>query len=237
MTDKTRPVPFVWRTDHLRLTAFPETEQPLLLVRDWCAMLTEAPPTQVVEDPQEGSVQVLGMYKDAPLLMKAKDGRLDITRPFALGLPTPDALPAFTETLTPFAELAARWLGGTASPSIQRLALGTTILMVLPGIEACRSAMDEYLPAVDMQLAEPRGFMYQVNRRCLSRDVDGLSLNRVMKWSIQQMRAAGDPWHVIQLELDLNSEADHTGGLEHPVELFAEFANHAARFAEEGDQP
>ena len=236
MNDKTQPVSSVWRTEHLRLTVFPETEQPLLLVRDWWTMLTESPPARVIEEPQGGSVQVLGIYKDAPLAMKAETGRLDITRPFASGQQTPDALPTFAEALEPFKDLAARSLGNPASPSVQRLAFGTTILQILPGIEACRSAMDGYLPAVDMQLAEPTGFLYQANRRCAARAVDCLSLNRIMKWSIQQIQAAGVPLHIIQLDLDLNSQADRAAGLEYPVELFAELADHAVRFAGEGDQ-
>lgn len=239
MTTETPSAPSDWRTEHLRLTAFLETEEPLLLVRDWWNVITEGPPSAVLEEPQGGSMQLFGEYKNAQLHMTAERGRLDIRRPFALAQPTPDTLPSFTEALTPFVELAARWLGRDASPSVQRLALGVTVLKIFSEIEACRDVLDNYLPPVDMQLTEPRDFEYRTNRRRPSQTVSDLPVNRIAKWSINRIReaAVGSPAYIIRLETDLNSDADNVGGLDRPAELFSELADYAERLAKEGDRP
>lgn len=239
MTTETPTSPSDWRTEHLRLTAFPEPEEPLLLVRDWWNVITEGPPSGVLENPQGGSVQLFGEYQGGPLHMKAERGRLDIMRPFAPTQPTPDTLPSLPEALPLFVELATRWFTRPASPSIQRLALGVTALRIFSEIEGCRSALDDYLPAVDMQLTEPRDFEYRTNRRRSSRTVTDLSVNRIEKWSIHRIgqAAVGSPAYIVRLEADLNSDADHVGGLDGPAEFFGELAGYAERLAREGDRP
>ena len=235
---ETQPDPAVWRTQHLRLTAFPETEEPLLLVRDWWQAIAGGPPLREITNPQGGTVELVGVYKDAPLGMEAQRGRVDIRRPYAVGEQPADTLPLLGEALTAFADLAVRWLNRDTSPSIQRLALGVTALRLLPGVEDCRSTLDAYLPTVDMQRTGPVDFLYQVNRRCTSQAESDLAMNRIAKWTVHHLRMpqGGSPYG-IGLELDLNSAADHAGRLGQAAALFEEFAHHAERFALEGDQP
>ena len=227
-----------WRAEQLRLSAFivDETE-PLLLVRDWWSALVGAPPENVLEQPPAGVVQLFGTHNDAPLHMKAERGRLDIMRPFNLAQPTPYTSPLLTETIAPFVELATRWLN--AGPPIKRLGLGCFAVRIFPEIEACRSALDAYLRPVDMQMAEPDSFEYRTNRRCSSQAVEGLTLNRIAKWSVDKVDVTGadSPVFMVRLETDLNSDADHVGALDHPVELFREFAGYAERIVGEGDRP
>ena len=154
---------------------------------------------------------------DAPLHMKAERGRLDIMRPFNLAQPTPYTSPLLTETIAPFVELATRWLN--AGPPIKRLGLGCLAVRLFPEIEACRSALDAYLQPVDMQMTEPDSFEYRTNRRCSSQAVEGLTLNRIAKWSVDKVDVTGadSPVFMVRLETDLNSDADHVGALDHPV--------------------
>ena len=235
---ETQPDPAVWRTQHLRLTAFPETEEPLLLVRDWWQAIVGGPPLREITNPQGGTVELVGVYRDAPLGMEAQRGRVDIQRPYAVGEQPPDTLPLFGEALTAFADLATRWLKHDTSPSVHRLALGVNALRLVPGVEDCRSTLDAYLPTVDMQRTAPVGFLYQVNRRCTSQAESDLAVNRIAKWTVHQFRMppSGSPYG-IELELDMNSAPGHAGRLDQAVTLFDEFAHHAERFALEGDQP
>ena len=99
-----------WRTQHLRLTAFPETEEPLLLVRDWWHAIAGSPPLRELTNPQGGTVELMGVYKDAPLGMEAQRGRVDIRRPYAMGEQPADALPLLSEVLAAFVDLAGGWL-------------------------------------------------------------------------------------------------------------------------------
>jgi hypothetical protein len=230
-----------WRAEQLRLSAFTEAKAaPSRLVRDWWSALVGSPPEHVYEQPLAGLagvVQLMGTYNDAPLHMKAERGRLDIIRPFNLAQPTPYTSPLLTETIAPFVDLATRWLN--SGTPIRRLGLGCFVVRLFPEIEACRSALDAYLQPVDMQMTEPDSFEYRTNRRCSSQAVEGLTLNRIAKWSVDKVDVTGadSPVFMVRLETDLNSDADHVGALDHPVELFRELAGYAERIAREGDRP
>ena len=119
----------------------------------------------MLEELPAGQVQLGGLYEKAPLIMKAELDKLTILRPFGLGHASPSTLPLFGEVLTPFAELADRWFDLSAGPRIRRVALGGVVMTLFREIEACRSAMNDYLPAVDMQVAEVREFLYRDNRQ------------------------------------------------------------------------
>ena len=238
MTGETQPDSPIWRTEHVRLTAFYAGSHPTSLARDWWNAVTGSPPEGILEEPRTGTVQLQGAYEDAPLVVRAERGRFDIARPFSADQPTPDTLPAFTDVLQPFVELADRWIGLKTSPPIQRLGFGASAIKRFPRIEDCRAELDGYLPSIDMQTTEPMNFMYQVNHQCVSRAVDGLSVNRITKWSFQQLEVAAEsPTFAIQLEMDINTTAEHTGSLDRPALLFRELASFADQFAKEGDRP
>ena len=78
MTAETQPERVRWHTQSLRLTAFIKAPGASMLVRDWWNVVAGAPPVKVIENPLEGSMEVLGAYADRPLLMKAQRDRLDI---------------------------------------------------------------------------------------------------------------------------------------------------------------
>ena len=229
MGDETQPAT-EWRTRLLRLTAFTTTPGgPLLLARDWWSALTGGSPSMVIEEPQLGVIRLGGLHQDAPLLMQAETGKLDLRGPFQeAGVPNP---PLFSEALAPFVALATRWLKLDNAPSIKRLALGVQIRELHPDTEACRSMVDSYLPAVDMQRVALPDFQFQVNRRCPSQTIE-LSLNRIAKWSVLLADRGG----AVDLDLDLNSDPGHGSELHQTEGLLAEFARYAEEFAREGDQ-
>ncbi len=236
MTDEPQTGPPVWRTAHLRLTAFPQSYHQTSLAREWWSALTRVSPEGVIDLPPAGSVKVLGVFNGAPLSIEVKPERVDIERPFSVGQPRPSALPPFDGDVLPrFSGLVADWLGLASRPPIRRLAFGATVMKTYPEMEDCREALDGYLPPLDMQATEPEGFMYQVDRKCESQ---GLAVNRIVKWSVLQYElVGGGSTPGIQLEMDMNSDARYSGALERPAELFGEFVQHARRFAEEGDRP
>ena len=238
-TTEVQANPLDWRVEQLRMTAYPATVAPLALVRDWWNMVTETVPTRVLENPPGGSVQLFGDYKGAPLLMTGTSGQLDIVRPFHLPQMHPDTLPSLPDALAPFVDLEARWFKLAARPSVKRLALGVIALKTFTEIEACRDALDDLLPAIDMQMAETRDFLYGSNRRRPSQVVSGLAVNRIAKWSINLFRdvSTGDPVYAARLEMDLNSDAEHDVDLDRPTILFGELVDCATQLAREGDQP
>ena len=238
VTDETHPERVHWHTQSLRLTAFIKAPGAAMLVRDWWNVVTGASPVQVVENTLEGSVHVLGLYADAPLHMKAEPDRLDISRPLAPPTAEVETFPQLHEVIPPFVEAAARWLDWDASPPILRLGLGATSIRLLSDPEACRSALAAYLPTVDMQRIDLGNFMFQVNRQCASEAVRDLRINRVGRWSTARPARAHDaPWYGVELELDLNSDANRADRLDDTAALFSELAGHAIRLAMEGDHP
>ncbi len=209
-----------------------------MLVRDWWNVVAGTPPVKVVENPLEGSVEVLGAYAEAPLHMKAQRDRLDITRLLAPPNAEVDTFPHLDEVIPSFVEATARWLDWDARPPLLRLGLGATSIRVFSDRDACRSALDGYLPTVDMQRTALENFMFQVNRQCGSEAMPDLTINRVGRWeSAWRTAPNGAPWYGIELELDLNTEADRADPLDNPAALLSELAGQAVRLATEGDHP
>ena len=238
MTAETQPERVRWHTQSLRLTAFIVAPGASMLVRDWWNVVAGAPPVHVVENPLEGSVEVMGAYADCPLFMKAQRDRLDITRPLAPPNAEVETFPHLDEVIPSFVEATARWLDWHACPPLLRLGLGATAIRLVSDLDACRSALDGYLPTVDMQRTAPENFMFQVNRQCGSEAMRDLTINRVGRWaSAWRTDPNGAPYCGIELELDLNSEANRADPLDNPAVLLSELAGHAVRLATEGDHP
>ena len=226
----------VRRADHLRVTVEPAPPQPTALARDWWNSIAGNPPDAHVEEPQTGVVRVFGRLADAPLFMTAAPKRLDIARPFAVpGQPTVlSGLPDFDDALPPFLEVVGHWLELKTAPTIGRLALSVDTFEPCSGIEDCRERLDGYLPTVDMQATPPSEFEYRVNRQGSVADV---AVNRIAKWSTQQIQDAVDgAVYAIQLEIDINSAPGRTEALTQPASLLEEFAGFARQFARKGDR-
>ena len=237
VTAETQPERVRWHTQSLRLTAFIEAPGASMLVRDWWNVVAGAPPVRVIENPLEGSVEVLGAYADGLLVMKAQRDRLDITRPLAQPNAEVKTFPHLDEVIPSFVEATARWLDWNACPPLLRLGLGATSIRLVSDLDACRSALAGYLPTVDMQRTAPENFIFQVNRQCDSEAMPDLTINRVARWSAWGIAPNGAPYYGIELELDLNSEANRADPLDNPAALLSELAGHAVRLATEGDHP
>ena len=238
MTAETQPERVRWHTQSLRLTAFIKGPEASMLVRDWWNVVAGAPPVQVIENPLEGSVEVLGAYADTPLHMKAQRDRLDITRLLAPPNAEVETFPHLGEVIPSFVEATTRWLDWDACPPLLRLGLGATSIRLFSDLDACRSALDGYLPTVDMQRTAPKNFMFRVNRECRSEAMPDLTINRVGRWASAWRTAPnGTLSYGIEVELDLNSEADRAEPLDNPGALLKELTDHAVRLATEGDHP
>ena len=237
-----------WSTEQLRLTVFPEGKRPVPLVREWWSATTGTPPDHVAEEPAAGAVQLQGKWGGSPLIMRADEIRLDISLLFASGPPTPTH--PLNDVLPQFNELAERWLNLEDRPPIQRLAFGTVVLKQYHRIEDCRRAMDNYLPSIDMRnINPPTDFLYQINRRRRSETILDLEVNRLMKWSVQQIQGiaitptgrvtVAPQTFACRVEIDINSIAEHEGTLmrDRVKPLFKEFVGLADEITKKGDHP
>ena len=249
MTTETIQPADPWRTEQLRLTAFPVSGRPAGLARDWWNIITGTTPEKVTEKPRTGVVQLQGTVEGTSLLMVADDNRLDVRQLFTAPRVALSALPVFHEVLQPFVELAVRWLSLETCPKLQRLAFGATVTKSAHLIEDCRSVLDGYLPSIDMQTIELRDFLYQTNRRRSSETISDLEINRLMKWSVQQIQeivvsngsmvSVGNLTFASRLEADINSDPEQVGSLRpnRLIPLFAEFVRLADQITTIGDHP
>ena len=143
------------------------------------------------------------------------------------------------------AQISATWL--ESAPPIKRLAFGETLFHPVDQVES--TALLSSLTGVD--IGDTAGdFILRLNRPRLSMTVEGLQLNRLVKWSASEIRlilvavtgrnaqalptasiASG-----IQVDLDINSDATR----ETPIDssaltgLSEEFATMAVEIAERG---
>lgn len=248
MTETTQPATAPWRTEQLRLTAFPESGKAAPHARNWWDAITGSPPDKITEEPRTGVVQLRGTLDGVSLLMRADD-RLDIRQLFVTPRTSLAALPLLADAIAPFTRLAVKWLSLETRPKIQRLAFGAVVIQPSIRIEDCRNVLDSCLPSIDMKTTELRDFLYQVNRRRTSETISGLEVNRLMKWSVQHRQeivvsagtavSVGDSTFASRLEVDINSAPENIGSLRpnRLVPLFEEFIDLADKIATVGDHP
>ena len=249
MTTETIQSADPWRTEQFRLTAFPVSGRPAGLARDWWNTITGTTPGKITEDPRTGVVQLQGTVKGTSLLMVAEDNRLEVRQLFTAPRVALSALPVFSEGLQPFVELAERWLRLETCPQLQRLAFGAVVMKPAHLIEDCRSVLDGYLPSINMQTTELRDFLYQTNRRRSSETISDLEINRLMKWSVQQIQeivvstssrvSVSNLTFASRLEADINSAQEQVGSLRSNrlIPLFKEFVRLADQITTIGDHP
>ena len=96
----TQPAVAPWRTEQLRLTAFPESGRSAPLARDWWNAITGTPPDKITEEPRTGVVQLQGTFEGSALLMRADD-RLDIRQLFVDPRTSSAELPLLADVLPP----------------------------------------------------------------------------------------------------------------------------------------
>ena len=144
-------------------------------------------PGNVNEEPGKGFIQAQGEYQDSLIHIFSDQSRLDIRMVFSKpGRPT-SKFPVFNAAISSFRDLATRFLSRNDLPQINRLALGVAVLKSASGLQDCGEIIKEHLPFPDDYEIEPVDFLYQFNRRRLSRTITGMNLNRLIKWSIQQV--------------------------------------------------
>ena len=239
-----------WRTDHLRLSAFPAATWSVDGARGWWKALTDMEPVSVKEEPQKGVVQIRGIFEDATLHLNVDGHRLDVRWLFTKPQGSLSTLPLFTGVLPRFVALTRKWLA--LKVPIQRLAFGA-VVVANPSdrVEDCRGVLLECLPTIDMSETPLTDFLYQVNRRQTSTAIEDLEINRLTRWSVHHFQEvvadssggsitiSSTSTFASRLELDINSDPRRPGQLRanRVVPLFEEFTELGSRIAAVGDRP
>ena len=236
-----------WRVEMLRLTAFPTAGESSAVAKTCWSVLFGVPYETATEDVRKGITQLRGRIDDAlmvvtrnPVTLELRQLAGDPAEPLTL-----DALSPYSQAVPPFVRYAMRWFVSVDCPNLRRLAFGAILLKPVPSQKSGYEMLNGYLPSVTVD-PESCDLLYQINRRRPSAVVDGLRLNRLSQWSMQQARsltvssdgaiAHGLEEFACRVELDINSVSSldplPADGLSH---LFKELEMLASEIARDGD--
>jgi hypothetical protein len=257
-SSKCRPDPSVWQTLDLRVTFFYRDDVPLHAAGTW-ERVTGSQPDSQRSSPKTGQVVESGTYGDSQLELvfasEPADGRLE------WHLRAPDLFESkhasFDETPSEFLQLMDKYIQTLSMPSVQRAALGVSVLRRVKDLAQGYSEISNYLP-FQVDYADSSDFLYQINRKRPSQVLPGTEVNRLMKWSVvvlgrRILRLTGsriaemkgtdasivkpvDDQVALNLELDINTATNEDSSLEvgKLSELLREFVELAREILAKG---
>ena len=258
MTQTTPIVDFgQWSVEHIRLTVIhPQGVQTSEL---W-ELLMGVRPESIEERPREALIQQQGEVDGNRLLLITHAERFDWTfvpNPTVnLGANTTSALTA-PVLIDP--DQAVRKLQEALDislPSVRqvnRLAFGALLGQEVANQAEGMSQFSKYLPRLGLEEQGVSDFVYQVNRRRRSSHVPHAQVNRVARWSLDQVITGevrigimpaqapqlippSEPRFINKLLLDINTAPDNNAiAAERMPGLLVELINLACKVATEGD--
>ncbi len=239
------------QTESLRLTGFLAPLESVVEPRWWSELVGAQPEIRTAK-PGRGELQEAGPVGDRTLTLSVQHGRVDwfLTPRVQQGIPreTPWVGP-FPDAAEVFSGFMVRWL--TACPALLRLAFAAIVHQPVRDKVAGYQRLAEYLPALRVDPQRSEDLLYQINRPRTSTIVDGLSINRLSRWSVAQfMWFRLTPGPAIQqdlapgtvscrIDLDISTDAQNSVGLprERLPDLFVELRDLAIELTRQGDVP
>ncbi len=246
-----------WSVEHLRLTVF---HPPGVQTSELWERLMGVRPESIEERPHEGLVRQQGEADGNRLLLVTHAERLDWTF-----VPNPtvnlgaNITPALTTPVLIDPNQAVRKLQEALDISLRsvrqvhRLAFGALLGQEVANPSEGMSLMSKYLPHMNLEEQDVSDFMYQINRRRRSSSVPHAQINRLARWSLDQVITGGvrigivptqapqlmppsEPGFMNRLLLDINTApANNAIAAERMPGLLAELINLACKVATEGD--
>ena len=244
---------FKWDSVALRMTAFPAPGSEITVTGWWESVAGEVPEQQTV-NPRAGEFLEHGEYGNGRLELKINPAsvnwihRVDELPPEK----GPVTLGEFQSSCEKFCSLMNKWFDLDAAPNLVRLAFGASLIQPVQSQKEGLERLARYIPAVKIDPAHSSDFLYQINRgRASKLDIEGLAINRVMKWSVTQHQlflldpaasgnvASAPPESYVRLGIDINTMQDFEGVFrkEDFVRVFDELVEIGKEIAEEGDIP
>ena len=244
---------FKWDAVALRMTAFP-TPGSETMARDWWESVVGEPPEHRNEQPRTGEVVE---YADRGIgRLELQINPASLTWIYRLAEVQPkeefEALGEFQGKCEEFTALMSKWFNLDTVPNLVRLAFGAVLIQPAQSQEEGLERLGKYIKSVEIDSVNSLDFLYQINRRRPSKlSVEGLSLNRLMKWSVGQIRVLmtnsdgranfvpTPSESLIHLEIDINTAPDFQGEIprEYFSKVFAELVELGSEIATKGDIP
>lgn len=146
-------------------------------------------PESISSRPQNRVTRATGRLGENNLLLTTQDERIDwLIRPIVGPKQQSAPVPTLREVAsTPsFLQNAIR-CSLEAIPVVMRLAFALILVRQVPDSTEGLRQLSKYLPHVDLNSMEGRDFVYQVNRRRISKSVSHIQINRLARWSTEHI--------------------------------------------------
>jgi hypothetical protein len=239
-----------WEAEHLRLTCFvlgaTRTDQ------NWWEQICGSPPESSTTRLKGAHRVDQGKFGSGVFSVEVQPGRVDLVlSPFVdpqtpiIGLPT---LGPFQKALIEFEGIANQWFKLEELPDVQRVALGTPVLMSIDSLKTGYLRLAGYLRDLKVDPNNSSDLSYQINRpRKSLTKIPSLNINRLSKWSVARLRvyapqsdivrALTEERYFCRLELDINTVPEQREPLPKDMlpALFSELASLASEIMLKGD--
>lgn len=244
-----RPDLKAWIANSLRMTAILSPAAQLPKHSLW-EELIGLPPENVSSQPRTGVQQEEGSFGGGTLSVIVQPARVDwvlaVNNNQATNSPIP-SIGSFVDLLDLFANKMTDWLKN--SPSIQRLAFGSVLLLPMDDESSARQQLFAYLPLNPENFENAQEFLYQINRpRSSTSGLSNLLINRLSKWSVIRWRTISFSPNISGyshspegftccIELDINTSPDYQEDLpkEKLLQIFQELVDLGKEIVREGD--
>jgi hypothetical protein len=235
-----------WQLEFARLIAFP-AEPALSLKQSWWKELTTIQPDDYTLTQKKDRHEECGTFQDASLSLTIDQHRVEwLIEPLGKFDESAERLPTigpFREKIPWFTSLMTPWLS-KSSPPLLRLAFACKLLQPADTQDAAYRALARLLPGVKLT-PRPNDFLYHVNRRRVSRTLQGLQINRMSTWSklnILFFVPPGKPfswpdkcYSAVQLDINTAPEKAQVLPAQLLPQLFEELVAFALEIAARGD--
>ncbi len=206
----------VWKAEGVRITAFPEPNPSSQMEGWWSSVAGESPETRNSQ-PRLGVIQESGAFLDGALTLNVTPLRVDWLLSVSATPPGPDSefpvLGDLVKIVEAFCSRLNVWF--ESAPPIKRLAFGSVGLQQVGGHKEGYELLSKYLRGVKIDPEGSSEFLYQINRPRPSAVIEGLTINRLTKWSVLRMQGVS-----MQLMLTPDAKGSVVSGV--PMrELFA----------------
>lgn len=235
-----------WQVESVRLTIF-TTAAPVQENLGWWKSVAGSEPEAIVSKPAQAVYSANGIVSDVSFILNIASGRIDW---LVAGAPNEDTpipvIGEYAKAKSKFDELLKPWLARKPVP-VSRLALGIVARLSAENKVDAYRGIAKFLPAVKIDAENSAELTYQINRPRKSRVMNGLTINRLTKWSIltfatAAISIAGGPTVRTpiatfgHLEVDINTDVENTSDLTaYSDELLGEFFEQGEEIMEKGD--
>ena len=178
-----------WEVEYFRSTAFLESGSVDFDSAAYWEEVVGDEPEQVVTRSKDGLTLLSGVVNKRSLALNRRRDRIDwMLR--ASGSPIPEVLVPHKDIsqASDGLESFLRIMGKAFQMSchISRLGFGAVLLRRVDTMDSAYSELSPFLPDVRLEgLADSSDFFYQINRPRQSEVIQGVTVNRLSKWSVQ----------------------------------------------------